>query len=101
MDVQGTITFWLIIIIMGIPTTHFALGYIPKTPQQSTQVCGSMPFWHNFQIHLSMPHGTCGILSTKTWVPTQPFDISINPTNPMNTLKRKICPNKSKALPFI
>jgi hypothetical protein len=36
MDIQGTIAFWLIIIIVGIPITHVALGYILKTSQQST-----------------------------------------------------------------
>jgi hypothetical protein len=44
MDVQGTISFWLIIITLGIPITHVAMGYITKTPQQNTHVCKSMPF---------------------------------------------------------
>jgi hypothetical protein len=66
MDVQGFIAFWFIIIILGIPTTRITLRYIPITPQQNTQVCKSMSSNHNFQIHLSMPLGTCGILLTKT-----------------------------------
>jgi len=43
MDVQGAIAFWLIIITLGIPTIRVALGYILRTPQQSTQVCKNMP----------------------------------------------------------
>jgi hypothetical protein len=34
MDVQGTIAFWLIIITLGIPTTHVALEYILEHPKK-------------------------------------------------------------------
>jgi hypothetical protein len=34
MDVQGIIAFWFIIIIVGIPTTHVALGYILEHPNK-------------------------------------------------------------------
>jgi len=33
-NVDGSIAFWLIIIILGIPTTHVALGYILKHPNK-------------------------------------------------------------------
>jgi len=97
MDVQNTISLWFIIVIMKIPTTCVALGYIPKTSQQNTHVYKGMSFWYYLQMHLSMPLGTCDILLNKTWVSTQPISIPLNLTNLVNNIK--IVPLKDKC-PF-
>jgi len=86
MDVQGTISFWLIIITLGIPITHVAMGYITKTPQQNTRVQKHAILAHppNPPLHAT---NTYGIFLTKTWVLTQPINIPIDPTNHVNNIE--------------
>ncbi len=46
-----------------------------------------MPSWYCFQIHITTPMTPNGILLIGTWVSTQPINIPINPTKPMNNIK--------------
>jgi hypothetical protein len=43
-----------------------------------------------------MPPYTCGILFIKTWVPTQPISILINPINLVNNIKIIFLQNKNQ-----